>query len=311
MPSSITWPEGKRFAFTVVDDTDFATVENVGPVYEFLADCGFCTTKSVWVVEGDRSRGEFPGQSCENAEYLRWTRILQSRGFEIGFHNGTWHGLPREEILAALDEFAELFGHNPSTAANHTGVEDSIYWADARLTGWRSLVYNALTCFRNYRRYRGHIEGDPHFWGDYCKERIKYYRNFIYTDINTLKACPYMPYYDPVRPYVNNWFASSDGHDLASFVDCLGEANQDRLEEEGGACIMYTHFAIDFCVNGKIDRRFKELMVRLSKKNGWFVPAVTLLDHLRETNGPHTITNAERRRLEMKWLREKILVGPN
>ena len=34
--STFVWPEGKRFAFTVVDDTDAATVENVGAVYDFL-----------------------------------------------------------------------------------------------------------------------------------------------------------------------------------------------------------------------------------------------------------------------------------
>jgi hypothetical protein len=39
------------------------------------------------------------------------------------------------------------------------------------------------------------------------------------------------------------------------------------------------------------------------------VPAGTLLDHLLATNGHHDIANQERRRLERKWLREKIFVG--
>src|SRR5271165_313130 len=34
------WPQGKRFAFTIVDDTDRSTVENVGPVYDFLLELG-------------------------------------------------------------------------------------------------------------------------------------------------------------------------------------------------------------------------------------------------------------------------------
>ena len=72
---------------------------------------------------------------------------------------------------------------------------------------------------------------------------------------------------------------------------------------------MYTHFASGFCRGGKLDARFQRLMTRLARKNGWFVPVATLLDHLLEVNGRHEITAAERRRLECKWLWEKIFVG--
>jgi hypothetical protein len=208
-----------------------------------------------------------------------------------------------------LERFAAILGHYPATAANHTGVEESIYWGDARLTGWRAGLYNLLTRFRNRGEYRGHVEGDPYFWGDLCRQKITYYRNFTFRDVDTLKACPFMPYHDPLKPYVNFWFASSDGHDVRSFNDCLGESNQDRLEAEGGACIMYTHFASGFCREGKLDARFQRLMTRLSRRNGWFVPIATLLDRLLEVGGRHEITAGERRRLECKWLREKILVG--
>lgn len=303
------WPDGKRFAFTVFDDTDSATVENVKGVYDFLADCGFRTSKSVWVVAGDANRGKKAGQSCDDPDYLRWVLDLQAKGFEIGFHNATWHGLPRDAILAALDKFAELFGHDPKTAANHTGVDDAIYWADARLTGWRRPLYNLLTGFHNFGKYRGHVEGDPHFWGDCCKARIKYFRNFVFRDLNTLKACPVMPYHDPSRPYVNDWFASSDGARCSVFNSCVTEAAQDRLEEEGGACIMYTHFAAGFFAAGRLNPRFQSLMQRLAAKNGWFVPAGELLDYLVQINGRHEISNSERRRLECKWLWEKIRVG--
>lgn len=32
----IDWPDGKAFAFTIFDDTDFPTLDNVGPVYALL-----------------------------------------------------------------------------------------------------------------------------------------------------------------------------------------------------------------------------------------------------------------------------------
>ena len=304
----IRWPDGKSFAFTAFDDTDLATLENVPAVYSFLADQGMRTTKSVWVRDGAPDRGSLVGQTCDNPEYLRWALDLQSQGFEIAFHNCTWHGLPRDEIRAALDKFARHFGHYPITATNHTDVEDSIYWGSARLTGWRAPLYDLLTRYHNRGKYRGHVEGDKYFWGDLCQKHVKYFRNFVYEDINTLKACPVMPYHDPLKPYVNYWFASSDGHDIETFNRCLAEENQDRLEAEGGACILYTHFSCGFNENGRLNPRFRELITRLSKKNGWFVPTSTLLDYLLQNGAQRDITNRQRRRLERKWLSEKIWV---
>jgi hypothetical protein len=309
MSKKTIWPDGKRFAFTVVDDTDDVTVEKAKGVYDFLADCGLRTTKTTWVVGGDPSRGKWAGQTCADPDYLQWLLDLERKGFEIGLHNCTWHGLPREEIEAALNKFADIFGYDPPVATNHTGVEDAMYWAGARLSGWRVPLYNLLTLLRNRGKHRGEIEGNPYFWGDFCRARIKYYRNFVFRDINTLKACPSMPYHDAKRPYVNYWFASSDGARCDRFVKCLSEEAQDRLEEEGGACIMYTHFARGFLENGKLIPRFQTLMRRLAQKNGWFVPAGTLLDHLSEVNGRHKISDIERRRLECKWFWEKIFIG--
>jgi hypothetical protein len=311
MKTNNVWPDGKRFAFTVFDDTDWATVENTKPVYDFLVDCGFRTTKSVWVLAGDPNLGENVGQTCADPDYLQWLLDIQAKGFEIGFHNGTWHSLARDATRESIDKFTELFGHDPKVAANHTGVADSVYWAGARLTAWRRPLYHLLTGFHNSGKYRGHVEGDPHFWGDICQAKIKYFRNFVFRDINTLRACPFMPYHDPQRPYVNYWFAGADGAQLPAFNKCVTEAAQDRLEEQGGACIMYTHFARYFCDAGQLDRRFRSLMTRLAKKNGWFVPAGELLDYLMQTNGRHEISRAERRRLECKWLWEKIQVGTN
>jgi hypothetical protein len=158
-------------------------------------------------------------------------------------------------------------------------------------------------------RFRGHVEGDEYFWGDICRSHVKYVRNFVFNDINTLKQCPEMPYYDPVKPYVNYWFASSEGHDVRSFVATISEANQDRLAEEGGACIMYTHLAVGFSRGNRLDPRFDQLIRRVARMNGWFVPVCTLLDFLLETKGPHELSPRERRRLEYRWLLHKARVG--
>lgn len=118
------------------------------------------------------------------------------------------------------------------------------------------------------------------------------------------RLCPIMIQ----RPFVNFWFASSEGPNVESFNKCISEENQDRLEE-GGVCIMYMHFASGFNKNNSINLRFKFLMERPSQKNGWFVPVSSLLDFLLELKGHRNIINTERNRLERKWLLHKIRVG--
>lgn len=303
----ISWPDGKRFAFTVFDDTDKATVDNVGGLYAFLADSGFRTTKSVWPVRGPR-KPRLGGETCDDPRYLEWILSLKSQGFEIGFHSATFHTSTREETIRALDRFHELFGEHPKTMANHAHCQEAPYWGAQRVSGVNRLAYNLLTRGRKDTKFRGHVPGDELFWGDICRHRIKYMRNFVFRDINTLKACPEMPYHDPDRPMVQYWFASSEGATVEPFNDCISEANQDRLEEEGGACIMYTHFA-GFAHDAERYERFKSLMTRLSRKNGWFVPTGTLLDFLLAARGTRPLTRGQRGRMERRWLLHKLRTG--
>jgi hypothetical protein len=107
---------------------------------------------------------------------------------------------------------------------------------------------------------------------------------------------------------VHSWFSSSDGADVTKFCDLISEANQDRLESEGGICIVYAHFACGFAAAGEVDARAKFLLRRLARKNGWFVPVSTLLDHLANTRGVRPINTRELRRMELHWLADHI--GP-
>ena len=56
MIPQIKWPGGKDFAFTIFDDPDLQTVDNVGQVYSFLLDLGFLATKAVWPIRGNGTR---------------------------------------------------------------------------------------------------------------------------------------------------------------------------------------------------------------------------------------------------------------
>jgi len=171
------------------------------------------------------------------------------------------------------------------------------------------LIYNALHLKLNGSNHgsQGHIEDSPLFWGDICKEKIRYVRNFVLGDINTLKACPEMPYHDTARPYVNYWFAASEGATVDAFNAMLKEKNQERLARENGACIIYTHFAKGFLENGRINNRFRALIKHMGGLNGWFVPVRTLLDFIMQVRGCHAITPDERNDLERRWLWYKIM----
>ena len=305
----VQWPGDKRFAFTIFDDPDSQTLEAGREVYALLHDLGFRTTKAIWPLAPTGTPSDH-GTTCGDPATRDWCRELLDRGFELALHNATSHTSPREVTRRALEAYAGICsGRSPQSMANHYYCSENIYWGDKRVTGYRRTIYNLVTAGKNKGRFHGDEEGHPLFWGDLCREHIRYVRNFVFANVNTLAECPFMPYHDPMRPFVNHWFASSEGSNVDAFTRTLTAANQDRLEEEGGACILYTHFGHGFFVDGRLDRRFVDSMTALRERNGWFVPVATLLDFLRSSRGPHVLSDEERRSLELRWLWHKLRFG--
>lgn len=303
----VSWPDGCRFAFTVFDDPDGQLLDTSRLVYSFLADLGFRTTIAVWPL-GPRREANSGGETCAQPLYVDHLQALSAKGFEIAWHGATAHTSFREETIEGLDRFRAMFGRDPSSMANHYNGE-AIYWGPARVSGWRRPAYLALTRFGSAGQHFGHLESHPCFWGDLCRERIRYCRNFVFADLNTLRVCPHMPYYDPARPWVNRWFAASEGAQGPAFLRAISERNQDRLEAEGGASILYTHFGHGFVEDGKLRPEFRRLMERISRKKGWFVPAATMLEYLAVQRGVFTLDARTRGRVESRWLCEKVFRG--
>jgi len=266
--TDIKWPEKKTFAFTVFDDCDNQYLENGRVIYDFLYDVGILTTKSVWPLNGykhpygrtDDKYRSWVGDTCANTEHLKWVLDLFSKGFDIGIHNMTFHTSSRNETIQGFNTFKKYFGHYPNIHANHCDCSEGIYWGANRLSGFNKLIYKMLT-FRRNSSSLSHLPESDLFWGDICRKHIKYVRNFVYRDINTLNKCPFMPYHDPLKPFVNYWFASSNAPDVSSFNKILSPMNQDKLESEGGLCILYTHFGKGFVDQGKLNKETKELIV--------------------------------------------------
>ena len=306
----VQWPNGKRFAFSIFDDCDWASVERFKPVYDLLISLGMRATKSVWVTTSSEP-GLNGGATCNDREYLEWVLDLQRQGFEIGLHNVAPGTSTRPQVHEGLTRFRQLFGDSMIAHANHVGCREGIYWGDARLSGWRRELYKLLT--RDSRgEHRGHVEGDPLFWGDLCRQHVRYVRNFVFPTLNTLAMCPMMPYHDSRRPWVNFWFAGTDGGSRRVFLENFTFEKIDELEREGGLCIAYVHFGAGFVRNGgDVDPDVRARMQYLASKPGWFPTVSEALDFLRSNADPHTrsIPPKALRRLETRWLMAKTLQG--
>ncbi len=269
------------------------------------------TTKTVWPLAPTRTP-KYGGDTLENPEYREWVLDLQRRGFEIALHGTTDHPSTRSDVERGLDYYREVIGDDPRMHVNHDGQTEGMYWGEARLDGWMRLLYKlANRVARQDRRHYGHDPASPYFWGDLCRDRIEYVRNFVYQDINTLAQDPMMPYHDPQRPYVRYWYSGSNGAEIGPFLTLLTEENQDRLVAEGGACVVYTHFALGFVeADGRLNPRFEKLMRRLASFDGWFVPTSTLLDHLRARPGwTPTADPAVLRRMKRRFLTSRLGSG--
>jgi hypothetical protein len=299
---ALSFPDGRRFAFTIMDDTDVATLENVAPVYRLLDELGFRTTKTVWPVacpEGSRNFSE--SDTLEDPEYLQFVLGLNARGFEIAYHGATMESSTRQRSERALARFRELFGAPPRVYANHASNRENLYWGAERLD---DLILRALysrTEGGNGASYQGHVAGTPWWWGDLAGQ-LTYIRNLSFSEINLLRINPSMPYRDPRRPAVPWWFSASDAEDVRAFNALIAPDAQDRLEREGGVCIVATHFGKGFTQHGAVHSETRHLLKRLAAKPGWFVPVGELLDWLRsQRQGASDLPSNEWRQMQWRW----------
>lgn len=308
-PRAVAFPDGKRFAFSIVDDTDLATVERLRPVYDVLDRHGVRTTKTVWVLEStDGAHDANRGETLRDPEYRAFIKSLQSRGFEIALHGVRGGSSLRADIRAGLDEFAREMGHYPVTHINHSRNRDNLYWGSYRF----SLLPLRLT---GLMMRSGASEGqDPasaHFWGDLAQKHIRYVRQFTFDEINLMRMNPSMPYRRADTPYANLWFQTSNGANLDAFEALLQAENLDRLEAEGGVCLVYAHLgAGSFNTENGVNPRFEARIRDLVSRNGWFVPAAEILDHLsRQPGWTGDIGLLERIRLETRFTVGRALGG--
>ena len=60
-----------------------------------------------------------------------------------------------------------------------------MYWGEDRFDGLVKQCYQLARghVMKAESKYYGHEEASQYFWGDICKDKIKYVRNFVLSDI--------------------------------------------------------------------------------------------------------------------------------
>jgi hypothetical protein len=276
------FPDGRRFAFTILDDTDDSTLENVRPVYDRLRELGLRTTKTVWPVDcPEGSRNYFAADTLARPAYLEFVKQLVADGFELASHGATMESSPRERTQRALAFLQQHFGALPRLHANHGENRENLYWG---LERFQSPPVRALVRIVG-RHPRGRFAGErpesPYYWGDLFVRHFEYLRNFTFSSLDMQVCNPEMPYRLASTPEVGGWFSTSDVPDLAAFRRLVTRARLEALERRGGVCILSTHLGKGFARDGRLDPVFDETLQYIASRPGWFVPVSTLLDHLR------------------------------
>lgn len=300
--AKITLPEGKRFAFSILDDTDDATVGNVKPLYDLLYELGFKTTKTVWASDcPEGSRLFFAGQTLQNKEYLEFVHELDDRNFELAWHCATMESSRRARTTSALDFFRDEFGYYPTLHCNHGHNQENIYWGTKRYSNllFRQIIKLAS---KHQEQFTGEDESSSYFWGDLCKQHFKFVRNFTFSELNTLKFDPNMPYHLTDRPYVNYWFSTTDVPDVSHFIKLVTRERIEQLSTDKGICIISTHLGKGYVNKGKIHPDVRSTLEHLAGLNGWFVPVSEILEFLLQNKSTGEISRLGQLGLEWRHL---------
>ena len=208
----------------------------------------------------------------------------------------------RTRTKRAIEVLQREFGDTVRLFANHGENRENLYWGPARF-GSPILRYLVSLLGPHAQSYFcGEDPESPFFWGDLCQQEIDYVRNFTFSGLNVLTHNPEMPYRTSTTPWANAWFSTSDAADAEAFVETVTPQALDKLETEGGVCILSTHLGKGFSVNGRLDPRVDNILRDLAQRPGWFVPVSTLLDHLRGQNTPPVLTKATLFALEVRFL---------
>jgi hypothetical protein len=305
--TALVYPGGKHFAFSIFDDTDVATLESVRPLYDLLSELGFRTTKTTWSFDFAGASSYEGTHTLECERYTRYLRELAALGFEIAFHGATMESARRERTAAALELFRHSIGTMPRSYASHALNRDNLYWGVHRfcfaLTRWLYMRLRA----EDPGYFQGHVADSPYFWGDLAAQHIEYVRSFTYSTFDLTRLAFPVVYRRNDTPWVKRWFITCDADNVEEFNGLLRSANQERLERDGGLCIISTHLGKGFVKEGEVHPVTRRLLTELSGRGGWFAPVSEILDFQCAHAGCQEIGRAVLLRMELRWFADSLI----
>jgi hypothetical protein len=300
----VAFTEGKKFAFTLLNECPTVPLATVRPVFALLDSLGLQITQIVSSFASPRGEG----CSLDDAEFRDFVIELRDKGYEIGWSGASSESNERERTIEGLERFREVVGHYPRVYINHAAKRENLYWGNGRIDQPLLKAVIHRTAPRPPGYFQGHVEGSPFWWGDVCRQRLDYVLNLAFDDVNLTRINPSMPYHDPTRPLVRYWFSASDARDCSEFNQLLRPDRQDKLEREGGCCVVATHLSRGFVRNQQIERLARKRLESLAARDGWFVPVSKILDHLRGDEDT-VLPSDEWDRMQWKWARDIVRRG--
>jgi hypothetical protein len=305
-----SYPGGAEFAFTVLDDTDDATLANCAPVYELLRDAGLRTTKTVWTLDvpPERRGIYWAGETLRSPDYLAWVRELHRDGFEIAFHNAAMASSVREDTVMALDMLETELGRPVRLHCNHGQNRENLYWGKEKygsLPGRAMLRFAGM--FRPFAQYEGNNPGSEYFWADVADQRLSYMRRLAFRHLDGQGIPPGRPYREPGKLNHVVFFNTADAANVVQFNKLVTKKSIDQLRRRNGWAIVSTHFGKGFCRAGKLDRDFRNAIEYLSSLPGWYVPVSEMLDHLSSELGCDHLSPTERMWMECAHMFDRVV----
>ncbi len=284
------YPDGHTFAFTIVHDADSAYSLRLAPLFdEFDADRLKITVTafvfwadwakkhkiwSRWVAPIGSAQAFLDpfavplADPAERAFYLG----LAARGHEVGMHTATDTSDTTEVLAQAFVFFKEIFGHPPTVYVEHSGTSNK-----ETLENQGSNPRSAYYSLGILNRYR------PWVWvdGDMGLPRNA---DPQYFDLAATKGAPFTDaaarHYGIPKVFMRTGkWKSADGD---GFLQWYSQTNIDALEAHRGLALVYTHLNEKWVDprTRKIRDPLRDRLRYLTSKDGWFVPAGTILDRI-------------------------------
>jgi hypothetical protein len=259
----VVWlPDGYDAGIAISDDPDNGSFESFKRIYDVLADLGFPTTRSMWVWPAEEPTGTPPitggffAPVLSEPSCLEYCRTLHEKGFELCLHGASSGNNTRQRTLEALEFQEATFGPN-TTFICHSKNAENLYW-DSRCIHGR--IAQALLRRYSDNQCFGEVPDSRYFWGDVCRQKVRYIRLFRTNHVNTLAFNPSMPYHDFHKPFVNYWFSATK-----TYLPRVAEAPAlDGLCAQHGLSLLYQYMHKYVGKDGAIDPRVVDALTRLA-----------------------------------------------